>query len=108
MVPYFQILAGGNKLTQELTFVQQEAYLVGLAKSTGSAPPDPSQYTQQFERNGFAVAVGSGVDIHFNRALGLRLIGLEYMRSWAGGLPGFASPQGFQVKTGVVLRMGNW
>jgi len=108
VAPYFQILAGGNKLTQELTFVQQEAYLVGLAKSTGSAPPDPSQYTQQFERNGFAVAVGSGVDIHFNRALGLRLIGLEYMRSWAGGLPGFESPQGFQVKTGVVLRMGNW
>lgn len=108
VVPYFQILAGGNKLTQELKFPQREAYVVGLAKSNGSDPPDPSQYTQQFEHNGFAIAVGSGVDFHFNRALGLRLIGLEYMHSWTRGLPGFATPNGFQLKTGVVLRMGTW
>ena len=108
VVPYFQILAGGNKLTQELTLVQREAYLVGLAKSAGSVPPDPSQYTEQFEHNGFAIAVGSGLDIHFNRALGLRLIGLEYVRSWSDGLPGFTSPNGFQIKTGMVLRMGTW
>ena len=109
VVPYFQVLAGGNKLTQELN-VSATGSLPGsgLAKSTGSDPPDPSQYTQQFEHNGFAVAVGSGVDLHFNRALGFRLIGLEYLRSWAGGLPGFASPNGFQLKTGVVLRMGTW
>jgi hypothetical protein len=108
LVPYFQVLTGGNKVTQELKFPQREAYLVGLAKSTGSDPPDPSQYTQLSEHNGFAVAVGSGVDLNFNHALGLRLIGLEYLRSWTGGLPGFASPNGFQLKTGVVLRMGTW
>jgi len=108
LVPYFQVLAGGNKLTQELMFPEEEAYLNGLAKSNGSAPPDHSQYTQQFERDGFAIAAGIGLDFHFNRALGFRLIGLEYMRSWADGLPGFASPNGFQLKTGIVLRMGTW
>jgi len=108
LVPYFQILAGGNKLTQELMFPRQEAYLNALATSTGSAPPDHSEYTQQFERNGFAIAVGSGLDFHFNRALGFRLIGLEYVRSWTGGMPGFESQNGFQVKAGMVLRMGNW
>jgi hypothetical protein len=108
LVPYFQILGGGNKLTQELAFPQEEVYLNNLAKSTGSAPPDHSQYTQQFEHNGFAMAVGSGLDVHLNPALSLRLIGLEYMRSWAVGLPGFASPKGLQVKAGIAVRMGNW
>ncbi len=108
LVPYFQILAGGNKITEELMFPQEEATLVALAKSTGSTPPEHSQYTQQFEHNGFAVAVGTGLDFHFNRALGFRLIGLEYVRSSTGGLPGFESANGFQVKAGMVLRMGNW
>ncbi len=108
LVPYFQTLAGGNKITQELIFPQQEAYLDGLAKSTDSPPPDHNQYTRQFEHNGFALAVGTGLDFHFNRALGFRLIGLEYLHSWTEGLPGFALSNGFQVKAGVILRMGTW
>jgi hypothetical protein len=108
LVPYFQILAGGNKVTQELLFPDQEAYLNGLAKSTSSPPPDHNHYTKQFEHDGFAMAAGVGLDVHFNRALGFRLIGLEYVRSWTYDLPGFASPNGFQLKTGIVLRMGTW
>ncbi len=108
VVPYFQILAGGNKISQELEFPQEEAYLVNLANKTGSAPPDHSQYTQQFGHSGFAFAVGSGLDVRFNQALSMRLIGLEYTRSWAAGLPGFASPNGLQVKAGIVVRMGTW
>ncbi len=108
MVPYFQILGGGNKLTQELAFPQQEAYLDNLAKSTGSAPPDHSQYTQQFDHNGLAMAVGGGLDVHLNQAVSVRLIRLEYMRSWADSLPGFASPTGLQVKAGIAVRMGTW
>jgi hypothetical protein len=108
VVPYVHILAGGNKVTQELMFPAEEVYLDTLAKSTGSPPPDHNQYTKQFEHNGFAMAAGAGLDIHFNRALGLRLIGLEYMHSWTHDLPGFSSANGFQLKTGVVLRMGTW
>ena len=108
LVPYFQVLVGGNKVTQELMSPTQAAYLDGMAKSTGSQPPDHSQYTQQFEHDGFAMAAGTGLDYHFNRALGFRLIGVEYMRSWTDSLQGFAFPNGFQVKAGVVLRMGNW
>jgi len=108
LVPYVQVLAGGNKVTEELVFPQRENYLSALAKSTGAAPPDHSQYTQQFESNGFAMVAGGGLDLHFNRALGFRLIGLEYMHSSASSLPGFASPNGVQAKAAVVLRMGNW
>jgi hypothetical protein len=108
LVPYVQVLAGGNKVTEELVFPQRENYLNALAKSTGAAPPDHSQYTQQLESNGFAMVAGGGLDLHFNRALGFRLIGLEYMHSSASSFPGFASPNGVQAKAAVVLRMGNW
>ena len=104
LVPYFQILGGGNKLTQELAFPQQEVVLSDSAKHSRSTV----QQTQTFEHNGFALAGGGVLDIRLNRALNIRMIGLEYMRSWTEGLPGFASPQGFQVKSGIVLRMGTW
>jgi len=106
LVPYTQVLFGGNKLTQESIFPHKEADFEELAKSTPSAPS--SQYTQQFERDGFAMAAGVGLDLHFNRALAFRLIGLEYTRSWTNNLSDFASPHGFQIKTGVVLHMGTW
>lgn len=108
LVPYLQVLVGGNKLTQELMFPAKEAYLEALAASTGSPPPDHYEYTKQFEHDGFMIAAGGGLDLHFNRALGFRLFGLEYTRSWVDDMPGFKSPNGFQVKAGVILRMGNW
>jgi len=106
-VPYFQVLIGGNKLTQERMFPEKEAALSLLAESTGAPPPAHEMYTQQYERDGFAVAAGTGLDLHFNRALGFRLIAVEYTHSWINDLNGFA-PRGFQVKTGMVLRMGTW
>ena len=108
LVPYFQILFGGNKLTQELVFPQQEAYFVGLAKSSGADTPPRSLYTQEFEHDGFAFAAGMGLDFNFNRALAFRLLAVDYTRSWANDLNGFTSPQGFQFKTGLVLHMGTW
>lgn len=108
LVPYVQVLFGGNKLTQERMFPQQEAYLTGLSRITGSAPPDHNQYTQQFESDAFAIAAGIGLDYNFNRALAFRLVGVDYTRSWASDLNGFTAPQGLQFKTGLVLHMGNW
>jgi hypothetical protein len=108
LVPYFQVLFGGNKLTQELMFPQQESYLVGLSSINGSEPPDRSQYAQQFESDGFAIAAGIGLDYNFNRALAFRLVGVDYTRSWASDMNGFTAPQGFQFKTGLVLHMGTW
>ena len=111
LVPYFQVLFGGNKLTQELISPQQETYLTGLAKSIGSEPPDRTQYVQQFEHDGFAMAAGMGLDYTFNRALAFHVLSRwAYTRSgpernlrWL-----CRPPQGFQFKTGVVLHMGNW
>jgi len=108
LIPYAQVLFGGNKLTQEAAPPQEAISIESLVKSAGSAPADRSQYLQQFEHDGFAMAAGTGLDLNFNSALALRLIGVEYLRSWTEGVQDFASPSGFQVKAGIVLRMGTW
>jgi len=99
LVPYFQVLFGGNKLTQELVLPNREGRTLA---------DDTSSPRQQFERDGFAMAAGMGLDLNFNRALAFRLIGVEYTRSWTNDLNGYAAGHGFQLKTGVVLHMGTW
>lgn len=109
LVPYVQVLLGGNKLTQELLFPDKEAIINQLPASTfDDAPPGwkRQQYTQQFERDGLAMAAGMGLNLNFNAALGLRL-GLQYTHSWTGDLNRF-SPNGLQTDLGVVLHMGTW
>jgi len=108
LVPYFQVLIGGNKLTQELVSPQQEFYLVGLSNMNGMEPPTRSLYTKEFESDGFSMAAGMGLDDNFNRARGFRLVGVDYTRSWASDMNGFTAPKGFQFKTGLVLHMGTW
>ena len=108
MVPYAQMLFGGNKVTQELMFPVEKASLQQLALSAGSPPPNHDQYTQQFEVDGLAMAAGIGVDYKFNRALAFRILDLEYTRSWMKELNGIAAPNGLQAKMGLVLHMGNW
>jgi hypothetical protein len=99
LVPYFQVLFGGNKLTQELVLQNQQSR---------TPADDTSLARRQFERDGFAMAAGMGLDLNFNRALAFRLIGVEYTRSWTNELNGFSAAHGFQLKTGVVLHMGTW
>jgi hypothetical protein len=48
------------------------------------------------------------MDLHLNRALAVRLVNLEYTRSWARELNGFKAPNGLQIKAGIVLHMGTW
>jgi hypothetical protein len=111
LVPYVQVLLGGNKLTQQLIFPARKVVIEELPVSTLSNEPAGwayQQYSQQFERDGFAVSPGIGLDLKFNRALAFRLFDLEYTHSWAAEVSGFHAPNGLQIKTGVVLHMGNW
>jgi hypothetical protein len=101
--PYTQLLAGGNKLTQELL-------LPGVKAVLAKTSPDPNHdaYTEQFQSDSFSFAAGSGMDVRLNRALAFRLANVEYTRSWAHELNGFQPPHGLQFKTGLVLHMGTW
>ena len=100
LIPYAQVLFGGNKLTQAL--------MLPTPPKPSAADPDPVPYAKQFELDGFAMAAGVGLDLQLNRALAVRLLGVEYTRSWVPDLNGFAAPNGFQVKAGLVLHMGTW
>jgi hypothetical protein len=108
LVPYTQVLFGGDKVTQEQLFPTEKASLQQLAQSAGSPPPNHDQYTQPFEVSGLAMAAGIGFDLRFNRALAFRIVDLEYMHSWMNDLNSFAARNGLQLKMGLVLHMGNW
>ena len=106
--PYAHFLVGGNKITEEEMFPAQKAALEAKARLLGQDPPDHNSYTRQYETNGFSIAAGTGVDVKLNAALALRVARLEYTRSWVRDLNGFAAPNGLQMSTGLVLRMGTW
>jgi hypothetical protein len=101
--PYVRLLGGGNKIAQELMLPSVKKSL-----TTASAIPDHDQYTRQFEGSSVAFAAGTGMDVQINRALAVRMVNLEYTRSWVHELNGFSAPNGLQLKTGLVLHMGNW
>jgi hypothetical protein len=108
LVPFGQMLFGGNKVTQELMLPAEKTRLQQIASNSGAAPPDHDQYTRSFEANGPAMAAGIGLDYRFNRALAFRILDLAYTHSWMRELNGFGAPNGFQLKMGLALHMGNW
>jgi hypothetical protein len=86
--PHLQLLAGGAKFTQDIY--------------------RPRNRIQEIDSAGWAVSAGAGLDLQLNRAIAVRLGGIEYIRAWMPGLPGFPAPRGFQFKTGVILHTGTW
>jgi hypothetical protein len=106
--PFVQILIGGNKIAQEVVNPQLEATLDQQAQRAHAPMPAESSYIGQFAASGYTLAAGTGLDFQVNQALALRLVNLDYTRTRMHDLPGFAAPQGFQFKAGLVLRMGTW
>ena len=99
---------GRQQATQELLFPNEKTALSESAVDEYGTPWAHSQYTKHFEQNGFAFAAGAGLDMRFNRALSVRLAGLEYTRSWIHELNGYANPGGgIQLKTGIVPSDGH-
>ncbi len=108
LVPYVQMLVGGNKETQELMFPDLNTVAVEAAADDHGPGWVHAQFTKQFEASGFAMAAGAGIDMRLNRALSFRLGGVEYTRAWIHELNGNGSNPGLQLKMGIVLHMGNW
>ncbi len=108
--PYVQLLFGGLKVTQEQLYPEKKA-----AVEAANANLDPSlaytlhdQYTSHRESNGLAVTAGTGIDYKLNEAIAFRIIGLDYLRSTAGPVNGAPFGKGFQLASGMVLRLGTW
>jgi hypothetical protein len=106
--PHFELLIGGNKLTQELINPELKHQLELIAEQTGGRPPKHSTYSRQWETNGFTIQAGSGLDVKLNNALSIRAVSLAYSHAWNNDLNGINYENGVQVSTGLVLQMGTW
>lgn len=108
--PYAHLLVGGIKATQERLDPALKRVTLEANKDL-----DPmldytlhGQYTTADETSAFAVTAGMGVDYKLNSALAIRVANFEYLRTGARNLGGVAYNNGFQMTTGMVLRLGTW
>lgn len=107
--PYFHVLLGGMKVSQEEMFPDLKAAVEQAAKD--KQEPEVALhdlYTAQYEANGFSMAAGGGVDLRLKPAIALRLANLEYKRSWLPPANGRDYNNGLAFTVSMVLRMGTW
>ncbi len=105
---YLQLLAGGNKITEERMYPDLKLLLEKAAIRENKPAPAHSDYTEQAESNGFALAPGGGLNYNLNSVLTLRVVELSYRHAWAAPLWGSDYSSGMQWSFGLVLRMGTW
>jgi hypothetical protein len=103
-----QLLVGGTKLTQERLHPEERAAVIAeiYPKKLGNA--QHALYTQDWDTNGFTIAMETGVDYKINNALAFRVASLDYQHSWNNELNGVNYSNGVQFTTGLMLRMGPW
>jgi hypothetical protein len=101
--PWMNLLAGGEKLTQEAFNPTLKAAVLA-AKTPGSPGDLHDKYTTDYSSAGFRVAVGGGLDWDLNRAVGFRVGNLEYSRVWMHPLNGENYPNDLRFTMGLVLR----
>jgi hypothetical protein len=70
--------------------------------------PKRSDYQVEYQALGFEMTMGGGIDVSFGRAFAWRVLDLNYSHSWLPDVHLIDSSNGMQVRTGVVLRVGNW
>jgi hypothetical protein len=104
---HLQVLAGGNKVTEERMFPEKKK-LLEMAATSPKDLPTHSDYTEDADANGFAVSMGGGVRYRLNRALGVQLAELSYRQSWVGPVFGRDYSNGLKLTCGLVLQMGTW
>jgi hypothetical protein len=104
--PYFQLLGGGNKLTTETMYPDRKPPQAELEELW---PWDAHAiYTSADQTNSWALEIGAGVDYKINGALGLRVVQLDDLHTWARDLNNRHYPNNIRVSTGLVLRFGTW
>jgi hypothetical protein len=104
--PYFQFLAGGNKLTTETMYPERKPPQEVIDKLWPWVAH--AMYTSADQTNSWAVEVGAGVDYEINRAVGVRVVQLDDLHTWARDLNNRHYPNNVRVSTGLVLRFGTW
>jgi len=108
-IPHLEFLAGGTKVTQE--------YRDPMLEAEAASMPDKNEqqdiakhnfYTTDWDRSGFTIHVGGGLNFRLNNALELRMANVNYEHTWIGPLNGIQYRNAVQVSGGLVIRMGTW
>ena len=107
----FQVLFGGSRVTYEVVNPElRDSLLKEWDDGKGILPhyPKRSDYQVQYQALGFNLTMGGGFDASFGRAFAWRVLDLNYSHSWMPDVHSIDASNGLQVRTGVVLRIGNW
>jgi hypothetical protein len=102
--PWMNVLAGGEKVTQEWFSPAVKQAVLAAAPRGASLSDLHAQYTRQYASTGFRVALGGGLDWDLNRSVALRLGNLEYSRVWMHPLNGESYPNDLRLTMGVVVK----
>jgi hypothetical protein len=109
--PYGQVLAGGRRITHEIDDPRKRKELRDAwndGSGTLSHYPKRSDWSVEHQENGFAVAVGGGLDLVVNRALAWRIGNAEYTHSWLSNVDQIHASEGVRFSSGLMLRIGTW
>jgi len=106
--PHFQLLIGGNKITQEEIYPQERAAVAAQIAPRLIGNQDHWKFARQWDTSGFAIATGGGVDYKINNALAWRVASLDYQHSWNNEVRGINYQNAMKFTTGLVLHMGTW
>ena len=109
--PYAQLLIGGRRITHEIDDPQKKKELIDAWNDgAGTLPhyPKRSDWSVEHQENGFAVAVGGGVDLVVNRVLAWRIGNVEFTHSWLSDVDQIHASEGVRFTSGLTLRIGTW
>jgi len=109
--PFAQLLFGGQRITYEIVDpVKKNDLITAYTNGDSSVPhyPRRSDYSVQYQALGFNMTMGGGIDVVLGRPLAWRLLEVDYSHSWLPPVHGINASQGMQVRTGLVLLLGNW
>lgn len=107
--PYVQLLLGGRRITHETDDPAKRKELMdGWNKGTLPHYPMRRDWAVENQANGFAMAMGGGLDVVMNSALSWRVARLEYTHAWLPDVDQIHASDGAQFTSGVILRIGSW
>ena len=100
------LLVGGAKVTQDHVFPERipTGDLTEWNKLDAWVKHD--QIAESTEANGFAMAIGGGVDLKIRRGIALRLGNVQFVRTTMNEFQGVPFSSMFRFTTGFVLRGG--
>ena len=104
----WQVLLGGNKVSEERMYPEKKKLLEAIAIRTDKLPPVHADYTDATETHGFSVSTGGGVSYQVNNAITIKVADISYRHNWTDTLWGRDYSNSLKFTSGFVLHMGTW